>query len=55
MSIRTIAAAALAAAALGAAASPASAALYSPTDDLTATPCKLDTSPSTPSCGTDPR
>jgi len=51
---RTIAAAASVAAALAIAASPASATLHSPADDLTATPCKVDTSPSYPSCGTSP-
>jgi hypothetical protein len=35
---------------------PASAAIVVPSDlPLSATPCKLDASPSYPSCGTDPR
>jgi hypothetical protein len=50
--IRTAAAVTVAAFAL--AASPAAATPHSPTDDLAATPCKLDTSPSYPSCGTSP-
>jgi hypothetical protein len=50
--IRTIAAAAVAAASLAVAATPAAATFQSPTDDLSATPCKVDTSPSYPSCGT---
>lgn len=41
-------------AALAVVASPASATLHSPADSYTATPCKLDTSPSFPSCGTSP-
>ncbi len=49
---RTIATAAATVAALAIAASPASATLHSPADDFTATPCKLDTSPNYPSCGT---
>jgi hypothetical protein len=52
--IRTLTTAAVAAVALAVAASPASATLHSPTDSYTATPCKLDTSPSYPSCGTSP-
>lgn len=51
--LKTAAAAALATFAIGAApaAATTSAALDLP---LTATPCKLDTSPSYPSCGTEP-
>jgi hypothetical protein len=52
--VRTVATAVAVAAALAVAASPASATPHSPTDDVTATPCKLDTSPSYPSCGTAP-
>lgn len=51
---RTIVTAAATVAALALAASPASATLHSPADDFTATPCKHDTSPSYPSCGTTP-
>jgi hypothetical protein len=51
---RTIATAAAAVAALAVAAGPASATQHSPADSYTATPCKLDTSPSYPSCGTSP-
>ena len=51
---RTIATAAATVAALAIAASPASATLHSSADDFTATPCKLDTSPNYPSCGTTP-
>ena len=51
---RTITAATLAIAAVGVAASPAGATLHSPAGSYTATPCKLDTSPSYPSCGTSP-
>ncbi len=51
---RTVATAAATVAALAVAASPASATLHSSVDDYTATPCKLDTSPSYPSCGTTP-
>ena len=40
--------------ALAVAASPAAAMLHTSADDFTATPCKLDTSPSYPSCGTAP-
>lgn len=49
---RIITAATLAIAAVGVAASPAGATLHSPADSYTATPCKLDTSPKYPSCGT---
>ena len=51
---RTIATAAAVTAALGLAAAPASATPHSPTDSLSATPCKIDTSPQFPSCGTAP-
>lgn len=51
---RTIAAAAATVAALAVAASPASATPHSPVDDYTATPCKHDTSPNYPSCGSTP-
>jgi len=44
--------AALTIAAVALAASPAAATLHSPADSYTATPCKLDTSPQFPSCGT---
>ena len=47
---RTAVVAAISAATLATAAHPAAATPHSPTDDLTATPCKVDTAPGTPSC-----
>lgn len=49
--VRSAVAATIAAAALAVAASPAAANPHSATDDVQATPCKLDTSPNYPSCG----
>jgi hypothetical protein len=50
--IRTARTAVLTIAAVAVAAAPAGATLHSPTDSYMTEPCKLDTSPSYPSCGT---
>lgn len=47
---RTAVVAAISAATLATTAHPATATHHSPTDDLTATPCKIDTAPGAPSC-----